>query len=199
MKDFWQNDAERLTRKTILNRGLSGSALWAAENSYWFLCLFGLCRLSNWLSFTETLTRKFYWHGAKVLWEGVVFPNGDQLTKSRLSTRNAEAFLKRTRLSLPATKVWLFFLDLSGVQSQFFFKNALTVPRLQALRYPFNCAGDIILGAVSITVYSNGQSIQNFPSRPSRVGASQAESPLATEQAGCPQSASLGETTGYRY
>ena len=152
MKDFWQNDAERLTRKTILNRGLSGSALWAAENSYWFLCLFGLCRLSNWLSFTETLTRKFYWHGAKVLWEGVVFPNGDQLTKSRLSTRNAEAFLKRTRLSLPATKVWLFFLDLSGVQSQFFFKNALTVPRLQALRYPFNCAGDIILGAVSITL-----------------------------------------------
>jgi len=152
LKDFWQNDAERLTRKTILNRGLSGSALWAAENSYWFLCLFGLCRLSNWLSFTETLTRKFYWHGAKVLWEGVVFPNGDQLTKSRLSTRNAEAFLKRTRLSLPATKVWLFFLDLSGVQSQFFFKNALTVPRLQALRYPFNCAGDIILGAVSITL-----------------------------------------------
>ena len=85
----------------------------------------------------------------------------------------------------------------------FFFKNAFTGPRLQALRSPFNCASDIILSAVSITVYSMDKGFGIFLLGRQRVGASQAQSPLTTEQEGCPQRASLGETAAaparYRY
>lgn len=75
MKDFWQNGAERLTRKMILNRGLSqGTALVyglqkIATGSF---ALFGLSRVSNWLIFMEALTKNSISAVLRSLWRHVV-------------------------------------------------------------------------------------------------------------------------------